>query len=192
MISRAELKDIARKSLANNWGIAIGAYLLYSIIISAITGVIFGVGAIFAGVFTFGLTGIYMSIIRTNSARIETLFSGVNYFGTTLLTGLLISIFTALWSLLFIIPGIVKSYSYAMSYYILNDNPTMSATAAIDESRRMMDGHKAELFVLDLSFIGWYILVSLTFGLLSLYVVPYHNATRAAFYENLKALPSSK
>ena len=108
-------------------------------------------------------------------------------FGTKFVSTLLVTLFTALWSMLFVIPGLVKSYSYAMTNYILLDRPELSATDAITESRKMMNGHKMELFILDLSFIGWYILVGLTFGIASLYVTPYHMGARAAFYETLKS-----
>lgn len=90
---------------------------------------------------------------------------------------------------MFFIPGIVKSYSYAMSYYIAEDwgnqGYSVKGTEAINASKEMMRGHKWELFVLDLSFIGWYILVMITGGLASLFVQPYLLTTRAAFYRNL-------
>ena len=94
-------------------------------------------------------------------------------------------LYTFLWSLLFIIPGIVKSYSYAMTPYILLDRPELSATDAIKESEKMMNGHKMELFILDLSFIGWILLSMLTCGILVLYVEPYMMATKSAFYLEL-------
>ena len=76
-----------------------------------------------------------------------------------------------------------------MTCYILNDHPEMSATEAITESRKMMNGHKMEYFILQLSFIGWILLSVLTFGLLLFYVLPYMQATNAAFYEKLKTCP---
>ena len=99
---------------------------------------------------------------------------------------LLVQIYIMLWTLLFYIPGIVKSYSYAMTPYILLDKPELSATDAITESRKMMNGHKMELFILDLSFIGWILLSLLTCGILFLYVAPYMQAARAEFYRTLK------
>ena len=95
-------------------------------------------------------------------------------------------IFTVLWSLLFIIPGIVKAYEYMMIPYLLADNPQMTKEQAFAESKRMMQGQKWKAFVLDLSFIGWYILSGLTLGILAIfYVSPYVNATHAALYEAL-------
>lgn len=96
-------------------------------------------------------------------------------------------LFTILWSLLFIIPGIVKAYEYMMIPYLLADNPQMTKEQAFAESKQMMKGQKWKAFVLDLSFIGWYLLSALTLGILAIfYVNPYVNATHAALYEALR------
>ena len=96
-------------------------------------------------------------------------------------------LYTLLWSLLFVIPGIVKSYEYRMVPYILAENPQMSKEQAFAESRQMMDGQKWDTFVLDLSFLGWEILGGMTAGILTvLYVQPYKDATNAALYEKLR------
>ena len=95
-------------------------------------------------------------------------------------------LYTFLWSLLFIIPGIVKSYEYRMIPYLLADHPDMTSEQAFAESKRMMTGQKWNAFVLDLSFIGWDILSILTLGMLSIfYVEPYKFMTKAALYEKL-------
>lgn len=100
---------------------------------------------------------------------------------------LLRDVFIVLWTLLFIVPGIVKAYAYRMVPYILADDPTIEAKAAIDLSSQMMNGHKWSAFVLDLSFLGWYLLNLLTCGLLGLfYVNPYVSATDAELYHTLK------
>ena len=100
---------------------------------------------------------------------------------------LLMAIFIFLWSLLFIIPGIIKIFSYAMTPYILEEHPELSANDAIDHSRAMMKGHKFDLFWLYLSFIGWYILAFFTFGIGGLWLSPYMSTSRAGFYEDVKA-----
>ena len=97
------------------------------------------------------------------------------------------ALFTVLWSLLFIIPGIIKFFSYAMTDYILVDYPELSANKAIDLSRAMMRGRKFDLFYLYLSFIGWYILAIFTLGIGFLWLGPYMDASVAAFYNDLKA-----
>jgi hypothetical protein len=100
---------------------------------------------------------------------------------------LLQTVYTVLWSLLLVIPGIIKSYSYAMTSFILKDEPEMKNNAAIEKSMAMMEGNKMKLFMLDLSFIGWAILCIFTFGIGFLFLQPYVAISRAAFYEDLKA-----
>lgn len=96
-------------------------------------------------------------------------------------------LYTILWTMLFIIPGIVKSYEYQMIPYLLAENPQMSREQAFAESKRMMSGQKWRAFVLDLSFIGWNILSAITLGILGIfYVQPYMDATHAALYEALR------
>lgn len=92
------------------------------------------------------------------------------------------NVYVFLWSLLFVIPGIIKSYAYRMVPYILADNPNIGTDNAITLSRQMMDGNKAELFVMELSFIGWYLLGTLAMGVGVLFVNPYYNATEAQLY----------
>ena len=88
--------------------------------------------------------------------------------------------------MLLIIPGIIAAFSYSMSYYIINDHPELSAMEAITLSKEMMAGHKMDLFVLYLSFFGWFILGIFTLDLGFLYLAPYNNATIANFYQDLK------
>ena len=99
----------------------------------------------------------------------------------------LMSVFVFLWSLLFVIPGIIKAFSYAMTPYILEEHPELTANEAIDHSRAMMKGHKFDLFWLYLSFIGWGILCIFTLGIGLLWLVPYMQTSVAAFYEDVKA-----
>ncbi|MDF2879947.1 MAG: hypothetical protein K0R54_504 [Clostridiaceae bacterium] len=117
--------------------------------------------------------------------------SDLNYIGycfqkdryfNVLFTMLTRSIFTFLWTLLLIIPGIIKSFAYSMVPYILADNPSMDYKRVIDLSVKMTDGHKWNMFVLDLSFLGWYILGLLAFVIGTLFVHPYANATYAELY----------
>lgn len=99
-----------------------------------------------------------------------------------LLTMLLRDVYTLLWTLLLIIPGIIKSYSYRMVPYILADNPSIGYNRAIELSEGMTEGEKWNIFVLDLSFIGWYLLGTLAFLVGTLFVHPYDNATNAELY----------
>lgn len=109
-----------------------------------------------------------------------------NNYKSIIYTMLLKGIYNFLWSLLFVIPGIVKAYSYRMVPYILSDNPNIGADNAITLSRKMMDGNKLNAFVLDLSFIGWYLLGLLALGIGILFVNPYVYATDAQLYLNLR------
>ena len=98
----------------------------------------------------------------------------------------MMNIFIFLWSLLFVIPGIIKSFSYAQMPYILMDHPEMGWKEALEESKRMMNGHKMDYFVLLLSFIPWLLLCGITFGIAFLYVGPYMQMTCVNFYRGLK------
>lgn len=99
---------------------------------------------------------------------------------------ILSTIYIFLWTLLLIIPGLIKSYSYALTPYILVEHPEMSANEAIEESMRLMDGHKFDLFYLQLSFIGWAILSILSLGLGIFWLIPYQMTAQAAFYRDIK------
>ena len=115
------------------------------------------------------------------------LFSQFERFGTGFAQRFLRTLYTALWTLLFVVPGIIKSLSYAMTPFILEDHPELTASEAINRSKKLMDGHKMDLFILSLTFIGWDILSALTFGIGFLYLNPYRNAAYAAFYRNISA-----
>ncbi len=111
-----------------------------------------------------------------------------NNYANSIVTTLLTDVFVGLWALLFIVPGIVKSYSYAMVPFLLAENPDLQPMDAIHKSSEMMNGYKWQTFVLDLSFLGWGILSLCTLGLLSIfYVNPYFYQTRAELYELLKS-----
>lgn len=103
-------------------------------------------------------------------------------YGGIIGTMLLRAIYIILWTLLLIIPGIVKSYAYRMVPYILADNPDIGASRAIELSNQMTNGEKWEMFVLDLSFIGWYLLGILALGIGVFFVMPYEDATKAELY----------
>ena len=116
----------------------------------------------------------------------STLFSRFALFTTGFCQQFLRGLYTALWSLLLVVPGIMAAYSYAMTPYILAENPDMRANEAIAASKALMAGHRWELFCLDFSFIGWSILASLSLNLGHLALNPYKSAARAAFYRHLR------
>ena len=118
-------------------------------------------------------------------AYVSDLFSQFDQFGNGFCLKLLTGLFTALWGLLFIIPGIIAGYRYAMAPFIQAEHPEYTATESITASKELMYGHKFDLFCLDLSFIGWAILCVFTLGIGGLFLAPYTAASRAAFYRQL-------
>ena len=125
-------------------------------------------------------------LVNGDTNMVGNLFNFSNYWkkiGGMLLMGIL----TFLWSLLFIIPGIIKAFSYAMTPFILDENPELGASEAIHRSRMMMKNHKFDLFWLYLSFIGWFLLCCITCGIGFLWLTPYIDTAKAAFYEEVKA-----
>ena len=182
-----DYRKLAWSKLKGNWGVAIAAALIYSVLMSALSA-FGGIGTlILGGALTVGLCGFYLALVRCGSAKLEEMFNNITSdFVSRMLAYILYSIYVALWSLLFVIPGIVKSYSYAMTFYILRDNPGIGANEAITRSRQMMNGHKWQLFCLHFSFIGWLLLCSVTFGIAAFWVLPYMQTAQAAFYENIK------
>lgn len=175
---------------ANNWLMALVVCLIQSLILGIGSGLAGVITILLGGFFAFGLCRIFLQLVRGQKDRIDIadLFCGTDEFGSLILLNLLIGLFTFLWALLFIIPGIVKSYAYSMAYYIKHDHPEYDWRTCLDESQRYMRGHKGQLFCLDLSFIGWELLGILCFCVGILWVIPYQNAARANFYENLKAI----
>lgn len=127
----------------------------------------------------------HLAIMDGDSPSIGVLFSGFSIYGRAFLLRLLTSLYVFLWSLLFVIPGIIKTYSYAMAPYILAENPDMSASEAINVSRQLMDGNKWRLFCLQISFLGWEILAALTCGLGSIPLEAYMSSAMAAFYREI-------
>ena len=129
-----------------------------------------------------------LKLVDNKEAEFKDLFSQFHRLGDGFCMNFLVGLYTVLWTLLFVIPGIIKTYSYAMTPYILAENPGMTATEAITESRRIMDGNKWRLFCLSFSFIGWALLAALlTFGIGYLWLVPYQQASFASFYREIKA-----
>lgn len=127
-----------------------------------------------------------LKALHNENVEISQLFEGFKIYGRVICKSLTETVLISIGMLFFIVPGIILNYSLAMSDFILADNPDLSASEAIEESHEMMKGHRLELFELDLSFAGWFLLEFLTLGLLSLWVTPYHLISHAAFYESLK------
>ncbi len=136
----------------------------------------------------FGLGGswVYLKIARDEEISVGNLFYGFEDLWTAIKASFFMNLFIWLWSLLLIIPGIIKAYAYSMTFFILAENKGMPVLEAITLSRKMMDGHKMDLFLLYLSFIGWFFLVVITFGIAGIWVYPYFYATWTNFYLSVK------
>jgi uncharacterized membrane protein len=154
-------------------------------ILGSITATISLAQFILGGTVQLGYTQYLLKQYHRQPLAFNDLFSQFDRFGQGFLQAFLRNLYIFLWSLLFVIPGIVKSYSYAMTPFIMAENPEMSAQEAITASRELMDGHKGELFTLELTFLGWAILSVLTLGIGALFLTPYEHAARAAFYKDL-------
>ena len=191
MPENKEIRAIARGELKGNWTQPVLCTLVYLLVGAGIAVIPF-VGSIAALLVTvplsFGFILTFLGFMR-NQNRDEMVgqpFKVFNEYGRYLGGSLLVSIFTILWALLLIIPGIIKAYAYAMTPYIMKDQPELSAVDCIDRSMSMMNGYKWKLFLLDLSFIGWALLCILTLGIGMLWLNPYVYCSRAQFYEELK------
>lgn len=190
-MTRAEIKTQAKQVLANNYWPCIGAFVLVSIILSAVsgmTGFIGGIGVFFVLPAELGLI-IYFTCLsdgmQTGIGDIFTKGFDGRYYLRRVGGYAWMTLFTFLWSLLFVIPGIVKGYSYALTPYILAKYPEIPAKEALKLSMKIMNGRKSELFVLDLSFIGWFLLSGITFGLVGIFFVfPYYYITRTLWFKN--------
>lgn len=138
---------------------------------------------------SWGLTVSLLRNHREESVDLENLFDGFRggRYTRVFCALFLVNLFTFLWALLLIIPGIMKAFSYALTPYILLDEPELTARQAIARSCEIMEGRRWKLFCLYLSFIGWGILSILTFGIGFLWLAPYMNASIAAFYEDARA-----
>lgn len=188
-------KNRALANLDKAWAPAAIATLIFYVVTLAITySIEFGIGSEYSLLATlitlplsYGILVLFLDFARGEKIENSKLFDGYKYgLQRIFTTGLLQLIYTVLWYLLLIIPGIIKSYSYSMTYYILKDNPELKNNAAIEKSMQMMDGHKMDLFLLHLSFIGWAILCLLTMGIGFIFLIPYIYTAQAHFYEDLK------
>lgn len=137
------------------------------------------------GVIQLGSARYHLNLIDGRDATFSDLFSQFSRFGSALVMNLLNSLFVFLWMLLLVIPGIIAAYSYAMAPYIMLEDPNCGGYEALRRSKQLMKGHKMDLFLLELSFIGWHILCLFTLGIGSLWLQPYISTSRASFYRDI-------
>ena len=185
----SELRAQSRNALKGRWLMSFVAFMIFFLFAGAASIIPF-IGSVVAfvvsAVMAWGLQILFLKVYRNARVQFEMILDGFYDFGRIFGTMFLVQLYTTLWTCLLVIPGIMKRYAYAMTPFVLNDEPGLSCNAAIERSMQMMDGNKMKLFLLDLSFIGWMLLSVLTLGLGLFLLVPYMQTTYAAFYDDLK------
>lgn len=189
-IENSELNRRARASLSGKWGLGVGITLINILLTQLLSNLIPVLGPmmvfIITGPLTVGISLVFLNIARGYQADVGQMFEGFKIFGQALAAYFLILVFTILWTLLFIIPGIIAGISYSMTYFIIVDNPGIESSAAIGLSKEMMRGYKWQYFFLGFRFLGWMLLSMLTLGIGLLWVIPYMNTSYAHFYEMVR------
>lgn len=191
MVENSELRNEARLSLEGKWGLAIGTIVVYWLIsgvVQSIPYVGWIVGIAIGGPLYFGLITFFLNISRGDDAALDNIFIGFKdgRFEKNFITYILMTVLIFLWSLLLIVPGIIKGIAYSQAFYLMTDDPELSGMDALNKSEEMMDGHKMRYFILALSFLPWALLCILTFGIGFLWLAPYIQVTFAKFYDDLK------
>ena len=153
--------------------------------VAAIASLVSIAGLIISGAVTYGYTFVIRKNFNTQTVEVNDLFVGFKDFLRAFVLSLLQALYVFLWSLLFVIPGIIKGFAYAMSYYVAIDNPNLKANECITKSKELMKGHKWELFCLMFSYIGWLILCVLTLGILSFWVTPKMHTAVYVLYKKI-------
>ena len=196
-----DYKNRALNSLEGKWGTAAIAALIYFALSEGISWVITtpmgdnmtmsystqGFWELLCLPLGWGVTILFLNLIRNEDIRYERLFDGYKDFIRIFLAGFLVLLAVVIGCIFLIVPGIIIGLMFSQTEYILKDDKEISAADAIMKSMKMMEGHKMELFWLMLSFIGWFLLCILTIGIGFLFLAPYFNTTMAHYYEDLKA-----
>ena len=182
------------ESTLKQWESALGSEVMMEYLIKilqilipfvAIASILAIVVFVIGGVISLGYSLFVLNIVDGKEARFNHVFSQFHRFGDGFCLRLLTGLFVALWSMLFVIPGIIAAYSYAMAPFIMLENPNCGARQALAESKEMMRGNRWRLFCLEISFLGWSILNLFTLGIGSLWLNPYVEVSRAAFYREV-------
>lgn len=209
MKTNQDYKNAALAALKGNWAQAVLATVIYMAVASSVgiwgemadpqlfpagvillmTGSTLLVSILVLMPLEVGFYNTYKELLRKGDRAVTANMVKLAFatYGRNVLGMFLVGLYTLLWMLLFVIPGVIKAFSYAMTPFILADNPELSANQAIDLSRAMMKGRKFDLFWLVLSFMGWILLSILTLGVGLLWVIPYMYTAMASFYEDVKA-----
>ncbi|WP_026825498.1 MULTISPECIES: DUF975 family protein [Exiguobacterium] len=205
---RSEWKQHARQALKGKWWLMAGLALLFLIIngipqwfapemdvnspepftstdltLSFVSNVL----QILIAPLAIGWSWLALGVSREKGASLSTMFKPFQMrYVKHVITSFVMGVFLVLWTLLLVVPGIIKAFSYSLTPYILRDQPELSALESITESRRLMDGHKMEAFMLFLSFFGWFLVGLLTLGIGFFFIGPYFSTTYATFYDSIR------
>ena len=184
-MNRAQLKNLAKSQIKGN-----------VLMLALITVIGMGLGYLASmipvlGLFVMPLMSlciiyVYLKLANGIKPDISELFNHFDAIWPVFKVYVLTMVFTVLWTMLLVIPGIIKAYAYSQAFYVLAENPGIGAREALRRSEAMMKGHKMEMFMLNISFMGWAILGTFTFGLLYIWLIPYMQATMTNFYNSIK------
>lgn len=200
--NRNYIKEEAKKMLEGNWGKAIAVTIIIWILTDAFTqqnasesvrtGFYFSflqfgnlLSLILSGPLSLGAAYFYMKLEKTENVNISVIFEGFSDFKRTFLFHLVSGIFILLWTFLLVVPGIIAAIRYSMGYYLMAENPDLTFMEAIQVSSGIMNGNKMDFFIYFLSFIGWFFLSIITFGLGFLYLAPYYQMSKLNFYRRI-------
>lgn len=188
IISNSAIMTNARLQLKGKWGsvlLFVFIYMVIGIIPGSIKKIGWIINLIIGGPIAFGVTYYFINFTRNKNPILEDLFKGFSIFGKTFIAYLLMVLFTILWALLLIVPGIIAALSYSMTFYIMVDNGGISGQDAIRKSKELMMGNKYRYFCLLCRFIGWFLLGILSLGIGFLWIIPYFMVSNVKFYETL-------
>jgi uncharacterized membrane protein len=188
--ANADLMRKARETLRGRWHYCAGVTLVF-MLVSGAPSIFKQLGSlitiVITGPLSLGITAFYLALVHGQTPKLAAIFDGFRNFLNAFLTYLLMMVFVILWLLLLIVPGIIAALSYALSFYILAENPAMVPMEVLRRSKQMMNGYKLKLFYLGLRFIGWGILCIFTLGIGFLWLIPYAMTSVTLFYEDVKS-----
>lgn len=200
-MSRIEIKEFAKQKIKGNMWEILGACIVVAIISGAFStttvlrdgenvkttfNIVSILGDMLVFILNIGVTAYMVNFVTDKSYEFGQVFSKFKNWKQILITYWHRMIMLVLYTLLLIIPGLIKGFAYALVPYILADDNEMTSTEILKLSEKMMDGHKMDLFVLSLSFIGWHFLAIFTFGLLELWIIPYQRTAITKFLNDIK------
>lgn len=193
MKTNSEIRQDAKVAMSGNWGDGIVFTIVYGVIsgcAGALQAIVPAASLIFVVLpLGFGVILAYLRFTREGALNIKNMFDvfSSTYYWKSIAVGLLTGIYTLLWSLLLIVPGIIKAMSYALAQYVMADNPSLSAEQAICQSMKMMEGHKMDLFLMVLGYVALAFLSAFLLCIPMLWLTPYYSTVFAKFYEEVKA-----